>query len=556
MAPEIQAETCSPVQSKPDRIEAAFWPLILAATAAGLLIRLYVGRKTYIDFDEWQHLFMAGTPRWADLLFELRTNSHPPLFFLLLRGIVRLGNTALYRVIPIAAGTASIVVVGLIARRILRTLAIQALCAASFALSIAAITVSTEIRSYQLAMMLMLLAFWAWLSMYPDANENRASGSLLFGICASLAILSHYSTVFFLGACTGVPLMLAAAVPRLRREWLSPSRRNSLRRAGLAIAVPWSVFACLYFVHIRKQLMQPYTPEFYGGGTRGESSFHFVARNGQSFFNLFSPIEAHTPAAFAIVVAAATIMLLLYFWNSRRTYAGVASVSFAISVLALMVIASLAQKYPFGGMLRHQYVAAPFLLIAFFVLLDSFFRATRPSLQWAIFAVGVTLAVVNVAARLHTVIVFPDTVILKEEHDVWRANFGATRAVYVDHWGVIAFFIHTSTIPRTFVRRVRSKIHINEYQLPDGTQIFYDRTRDNLDLTDPEVYQNFAECLRDSGVRELSLYFLATEVRTLPQAAAERDRVITQNAATQGLTVTRIVAANDSVFAGFRLAGK
>src|SRR4051794_34214219 len=78
-----------------------FWPVLLLVSIAGFLLRLEVGRKTYISFDEWQHVFMAASARWTDLAFELRTNSHPPLFFLLLRGIVRLGNVALYRSISI-----------------------------------------------------------------------------------------------------------------------------------------------------------------------------------------------------------------------------------------------------------------------------------------------------------------------------------------------------------------------------------------------------------------------------------------------------------------------
>ena len=559
MGPETQTATSLSVLSvekKPARTEAAFWPVLLALTAAGLLIRIYVARTTYIDFDEWQHLFMAGAPRWADFLYELRMNSHPPLFFLLLRGIIRLGNTALYRLIPVAAGTGSIVVVGLIARRILRSPEIQLLCAASFSLSSAAIAVSAEIRSYQLATILMLLAFWAWLSIFPDSKEKRSSGSALFGVCASLAILSHYSAVFFLGACTGVPLIMAATVPELRRQWLSPLHRNSMARAGLAIAVPWSVFAFLYFAHIRKQLLQGYAPEFYGGGTPGETPLRFIMRNGQNFFNLFSPIELHSAAAFATVIAAGALMVFLYIRKSRWTDRGAASVSVAIFVVALMVIASLARKYPFGGLLRHQYVAAPFLLIACFVLVDAFLRAARPFVKRAILVGGITLAAVNLVARLPNVIAYPGAVILKGEYQVWRSNFATTRAVYVDHWGAIGFFIHTSSVPRGFVQRIRSNVHIDEYGLPDGTRIFYDRTRDNLDLTDTAVYRSFADCLRESGVRELSLFFFVAETSKLPRLAAERDQLIAEKAATQGLIVTRVVAVNNSVFAGFRLAGR
>src|SRR5262245_11488227 len=59
------------------------WLLLLISLGA-LVARLWVGARTYLEFDEWQHIFMASVPRWADLRFELATNAHPPLFFLLL----------------------------------------------------------------------------------------------------------------------------------------------------------------------------------------------------------------------------------------------------------------------------------------------------------------------------------------------------------------------------------------------------------------------------------------------------------------------------------------
>src|ERR1700735_5595715 len=92
-----------------------FWLVLLLTSMVGLAIRVEVGRKTFISFDEWQHLFMAASARWSDLSFELATTSHPPLFFLLLKYVVKLGHVGLYRLIPVASGTGSIIVVGLIA---------------------------------------------------------------------------------------------------------------------------------------------------------------------------------------------------------------------------------------------------------------------------------------------------------------------------------------------------------------------------------------------------------------------------------------------------------
>ena len=280
-----------------------FWPILLVAAVARLLIRWYVGRKTYISFDEWQHVFMAGAARWNDVFFELRTNAHPLLFFVLLRGIVRWGNAAFYRSISIAAGACSIVVVGLIARKILRSPIIQSLCAIAFALSVAAISMSVEIRSYQLTVFLVLMAFLAWLSLFP-APDGRigARPCITFAICTSLALASHYSTVFFLGACVVVPSLMATMFPRLRHQWISTVPKQSVWPVSLAFTLPGAVFVYEYFVHIRHQLMLGAIPDFYRGGTHGESAVAFTVRNSRNFFNLFSPIEIRSTAAFLVVI--------------------------------------------------------------------------------------------------------------------------------------------------------------------------------------------------------------------------------------------------------------
>ena len=99
----VHTETMEPGDPATEPAPYVFWPVLMLAVFLGFLIRVEVGRKTSLSFDEWQHVFMAASARWTDLSFELRTNSHPPLFFLLLRGIERLG-IAFYRSISIAAG--------------------------------------------------------------------------------------------------------------------------------------------------------------------------------------------------------------------------------------------------------------------------------------------------------------------------------------------------------------------------------------------------------------------------------------------------------------------
>lgn len=536
------------------------FPVGLAiATIAGLLIRWYIARKTYIDFDEWQHLFMAGTPRWTDLFFELRTNAHPALFFLLLRGIVWLGNVALYRAISVAAGTGSILMVGLIARRILSSPMLQALCVFAFALSASAIMIAVEIRSYQLTVFLTLLAFSAWLMIFPLANgQTSVRSCIVFAICTSLAVFSHYSAVFFLGASIATPLIAGAMFPRIRERWISGMRTNTIWWIFAAFALPCAVFAVEYFVHIRRQLMLGADPEFYRGGTPGETVEAFLLRNSHNFFNLFSPIEVHNTALFLATLVIVGAAAGWVFFRKSRVLPGAGATAAAPIVLAAVMVleimtASLARKYPFGGLLRHQYIAGPFLLIAAFVFLDALVSISGSVSRRAIPVLLTAALVVNLAVQWPSLIVYPGAVLLQDEYDSWRAAFGDRRAVYLDHWSVIGFFIHTSTLPRHFVRRIADAARIDQYALPDGTQIFYDKTRDNLDLSDASVYQSFAACLRGSGVHELSLFFFSAGNRPLNQLPHELEESIIEKASEQGLIATKVLATRTSVFAGFRL---
>ena len=558
-----------PESAAPDRHDAAaktnfgvFWPTLLLIALVGLVARLYVGWKTFIDFDEWQHVFMAGGARWADLAFELRTNAHPPLFFLLLRPLVLLapGNPAFYRSISIAAGAGSIVIVGLIARKILDSPGIQLLCAAVFALSVDAITISDEIRSYQLAVFLLLLAFLAWLAMFPANGEKAGTRPFVafavwpfitFAVCSSLAVSSHYSAVFFLGACLVVsPFLFGRATTK--HLWL----------LGSALAVPLIVFAVQYFIHASAQPTQGYLFDFYRGMTPGESAAAFAVRNSRNFFNLFSPIQFRSTAPFLpfllLFVGAAAWAL------SRRFRAGTAAgkrSAGAILVAAVIVIellaASLFQKYPFGGMLRHQYIAGPFLLIGSFVVLDCLVSLVGPRLRLAIFGLVLAASISNLIVEGPGLIQYPGAVLMEAEFRAWQGAFPDARAVYLDHWGAIAYLIHTRERPRTFVRRVPDDAVIDQYYVPGehgGTEISYDKTRDSLDFSDPSVYRSFAACLRASRVKELTLFFFSPGDRPFGQSPENMQKLVAVQAARQGMTTTKVVVGPTYLLAGFRLA--
>ncbi|HEY4089585.1 MAG TPA: hypothetical protein VGM43_26845 [Bryobacteraceae bacterium] len=500
-----------------------FWLCLIVIALAGLVIRADIGAKSYIDFDEWQHLFMASTPRWADLVFELRTNAHPPLFFFPLGWVERLGHPALYRSISIAAGAGSIVMVGLIARKLFESPLIQLACAAAFALSIDAITISDEIRSYQLAIFLVLVAFYGWLGM----RSGSLRGSIIFASAASLALLSHYSAIFFVVACA--ILML----PRLRL------------RSAIAVALPLVLFAAEYVLHVRARGEEGYLSDFYFGRTASENLPRFLLRNFHNFFNLFSPVTlASAAAALAVIV----IFCALAAWTSSRKSSAVV---LAAGVIVLeLIAAAIVGKYPFGGELRHQYIAGPFLLLAVFAVLD---RLSAKLPRAVVPALALCASVTGFAAQRTELIRYPGLVLQSEQYRDWRAAFPNARAVYVDHWGVIAYFIHTSTESRTFVRHIPDAASIDEYSTPDGIHIFYDKSRDVSDLADPALYAGIVSCLRTSGLRAITIFLMLPGSQPLDLHNGKLESIIDGLADSHGLRLTRFAPGPDYAAAGFTL---
>ncbi len=548
------AISTSPQSSSRDLSPRTFRLLLLVITLLGAAIRIYVGAKNFLSFDEWQHLFMASSPRWADLSFELRTNAHPPLFFLLLGAMLKLGIPAFYRFISIASGVGSIVVVGLIARRLLESIWMQLLCAAAFALSFDAITTSVEIRSYQLTVFLVLLAFLAWLAMLePAPGRSVVRPAIAFALCCSLAVTSHYSAVFFLGAALTVLLFTL-------RDRSIP--RASILAISAAFAVPLGIFAVEYFVHASVQIIQGYLYPYYLGRTPNESSVAFAAKNSLNFFNLFSPFGLHSELAlFLLVLPLGAAATFISFSRLRtRPDTGLKSravILVPIVIVAEMFVSSLIGEYPFGGMLRHQYIAGPFLLIAAFVVLDALISQLSPIRRVAMPALLMLVSVGNLIYTWPSLILLPGFVILNREFTEWKSAFPNLKAVYLDHWSVIGYFMHTSEGQRSFVRRIRDKAVIDEFHISGGTangmEIFYDKSRILADPLEPTVYRSLAACLRKSGVKELGLFYFNPSEKKFDLTPDQLRDTITELADDQGMNTSDVYIGPTYLFVAFSL---
>jgi hypothetical protein len=224
--------------------------------------------------------------------------------------------------------------------------------------------------------------------------------------------------------------------------------------------------------------------------------------------------------------------------------------------VAELVGLSIARAYPFGGLLRHQYVVGPFLILAVFVVIDRLASLLDRRARFALMASTGLLLIGNLVIRWPALVVFPNAVACSEQFNSYRVAFPEARAVYVDHWGVICHFIHTDDRPRRFVRRIDDVFAIDQYHIdgpPAGVEIFYDKTRYLLDMRHASLYRSFARCLRQSGIKQLTMFFFTPGSVPFSDSAETLRRIITETAAEEGLTATNVVVGTTTIFAGFEL---
>jgi uncharacterized membrane protein len=495
------AATTAIDRSKSDsasRLDLYFLPGLLFITAAALLIRLYVGSREFMDFDEWQQVFMASVPRWIDLKYELRNEAHPPVFYILLKALVAFGSGKLwYRCLAIVPGVGSVFLVGMIGRKVFRFSSVALLCAGAMAVSTAAITISIEVRGYQLAVFFVLVAFLSFLNILRSDAQPRLLHFAVFAGASTLAVGCHYFAALFLTPCLLISVFI---------EWRSsnsrarPGRKLSQSRtwALMSFTLPLCASVYFYFKYIQRFNLQGHPgEEFYWRLAVSETWPIFLLRNFQNFANLFSPVYIQGRLLFLLVLAVLVLGSMFVFLKSRRkehakySYRVVPAALVAIIILELMIL-SLAGRYPFGGLLRHQYIAGPFLILAAFSVADCVLSLVISGPRTALLTVVALLTATHLIVAWPTIMVYPDVPRLYSwAFDHYQSTFPQAQAVYVDHWSVIGYYINTDNRKRHFVRGIPGIALIDQYRIEGpgaGVDIFYDKSRYSLNLSDPMLY--------------------------------------------------------------------
>jgi hypothetical protein len=552
--------TVRPLARLRDRLAAladprARWTLaLLGICALGLVPRLWAGVNDAIEYDGWWHIFAAQQDLWRNFVAECRAVAHPPLYLLLLRYSILFGKTRLvYRAVSIAAGVASVFMVGRVARRLTGRPAPALVAALACAVSPAAVEISCEVRSYSLAILFVLVACDALLRVLADDCERPARELARFSAASCLALFSHYYVAFFLGACAVIAAVRPLADPLLAARLRRLSPRQWI--AGSALLAPVALSAAyLYVSHAHAWVTAlNHLPAYYLQAGGGETARAFLLRNVHAEFNLFSPIPL--PGGPAGRLLAAGVLLVVFValpyalaLEGGTLAAGQATALAFVPVQAsALAAAAVLDAYPFGGWLRHQSILLPFLLLALAVVLDR----VAAVVPWRPLALGL-LAVAGVAVAADGVHGWGALTIRRHEIGWPLASrlsreFPRPEAVYADQYSFIALFANLDRPSWRYVDGLAEGMPFQRYELRCGPEPFFvlrDTGTWNVDFASAQFYGALHDGLARLRLGSAVVFFLDQFPPARPRSPVEEQAFRAQVeglAARTGLRADRIV---------------
>jgi glucuronoarabinoxylan endo-1,4-beta-xylanase len=325
--------------------------LALGVIVAAFAIRLSYAGSCYLNPDEASHFDAARPSSWLGAFEASRTTAHPPLFILVLHGILLLGRSELILRLPsIFTGTVALWLTFAWVRRSLGE--IPALAGLGFmALSPAAISASTEVRQYGLLLCFVCGALYAT---ERSLTERSTAWAIVQGLCLLGALLTHYTAIVVIPSL-GLYVLLRSLLERVPRRILITISVSQL--------VLVAVVGLLYIEHVRRSIpfgpggSMDYLQHFYYAKAHG-SPLRFAWRSLSGTF-LYAVGARRLTILFGLGFLAGLAALL-----TNRTKAPSVIALLVISPFALGFAAAVVQVFPFAGS-RHQTYLLPFLAAGF-----------------------------------------------------------------------------------------------------------------------------------------------------------------------------------------------
>jgi hypothetical protein len=546
-------------QAPETRRRPIFTLTLLAIAAISLIPRLALGTSQFVEYDGYWHVWIAQQDRWANFIREYHGDAHPPLYYLLLRWTMALGNSqVVYRLLSLISGTISVWFLGITALKAFRSPIWAALSALAYGLSMASILTSNEVRGYMLASFFIQVSFYYLLDLIGERQPPTLWPRIVFALMAVLACLTEYYALIYVAAAF---LIVLANLIFLRPPRLVFAILREAATFVLILALPvWE-----YISHLgAKSVAYDHLPGYYFPADGSQSVADFLWSNLRNELSWFSPLKLPEGGGFAALIAVCVAALLATVFLLRDTREpknreALMSLAFPFVILGALMAGGLVRAYPYGGFLRQQYIIYPFLIVCPFLLADRLLTGVRP-LVTRVLAGLVAILIAFVSIQDYEAWPKISRLLLSDQMARYNRLFPAAEAVYIDQFNLITFFTHHHTWKWTYVSPLPENPGVDIYRLSEGPRsilLFRDLNHWLLDFREADMYALIARGMRQFGVRSMTIFCPAQfpgKPRTRLQTDAYRARIAELGAA-QGLCVQTLELENYDVYAEFRSAG-
>jgi hypothetical protein len=306
----------------------------IGVLAIAVVMRLPWPSTWWLNPDEGIYYAVVTRTSFADFWAEAMATAHPPLYFLILRGIAVLSTDfAWLRSVALISGVAAVYVFIALGRELgngdARGRLTGLLAGLLIAVSPRAVALSQVVRPY----MLLLLLLAAALSFLLRFARLRSNGLLVaYAACVSVALMLHYSAVLAL-AVFGLLVLSDGLISGVHRpEW---------RRLALAQLVPGLTLIVLYLSHLRRLMASSMADNALGGWL----SAYMIRAPADVWLGL---VGAHSALVGDALAVSATLLTLFGLagagWRRRWTILVLGG-----SAIALATAGAWAGVYPVGA---------------------------------------------------------------------------------------------------------------------------------------------------------------------------------------------------------------
>ncbi|MHC9544643.1 MAG: glycosyltransferase family 39 protein [Vulcanimicrobiota bacterium] len=360
-----------------------FWFFLLLSI--GAFLRFYRLGWHSIWADEGGSILVAGMNIHSMFSFIIHQDAHPPLFFLILHGVLALGRSEFLLRVPSALfGILSLALTYGIARRLFNTVTAR-IALFLMAFSAAQIYITQEIRMYPYYISLSLLSTYLFLRTVEKPSWPAAA---LYCLSMIMTLYTHYMAVIVL-LCHGAALLVIF-------------REKEIFRKSLAAQVVAFITFLPWISAILIQQKAATTPPF---PFHLSSCIHafFAFFSGFTFvINQRSP-EYYLVLLFSLVIPVVMALSIPGGWKGMEKKNRVGILFVLISLLLPMAVLALASLFKIKHLFAIKYIT---FTIPFYYILLAFLSQTAEK-RIFVYILPVVFLFINVVA-LHNWYFIPE----------------------------------------------------------------------------------------------------------------------------------------------------